>query len=102
MFCSISLLASNVQHSSTGEQDSVLIAYDDLRLVNSKLIELDYEKQINLKLRNIIRNDSIIRNNLNNNIFEVQKKNTKLKRQRNVFGIIGLVTIVSTVVFIIK
>ena len=27
-------------------EDSVLISYDDLRIVNSKLIQLDYEKQI--------------------------------------------------------
>ena len=46
--CSINLLANNTNidsfHPSTGEvvqfKDSVLISYDDLRLVNSKLIEL--------------------------------------------------------------
>lgn len=100
--CSINLLANDIQHSSTGERDSVLIAYDDLRIVNSKLIELDYEKQINAKLRNIIKNDSIIRHNLNTNIFKVQDKNVKLTRQRNAFAIVSLLTIVSTVVFIIK
>ena len=28
-------------------EDSVLISYNDLRIVNSKLIQLDYEQQIN-------------------------------------------------------
>lgn len=60
--CSISLLGSEY-HPSTGEikqsNDSILISYDDLRLANSKLIELNYEKEINTKLREVIRNDSI-------------------------------------------
>lgn len=65
---SINLSANNIDidslHLSTGERvnlkDSVLISYDDLRLVNSKLIELDYEKQINNNLRSVIHNDSIV------------------------------------------
>ena len=50
--------------SSTGEltasPDSVLIAFDDLRKANTKLIELSYEKDINKNLRQIIVNDSVI------------------------------------------
>lgn len=66
--CSINLLANNTNvdslYLSTGERvnpiDSVLISYDDLRLANSKLIELEYEKQINNNLRSVISNDSIV------------------------------------------
>ena len=41
---SINLLAQNNKHFSTGELDSVRISYNDLRIVNSKLVELDYTK----------------------------------------------------------
>lgn len=66
--CSINLYGNesdvNANNPSTGEVvevgDSTLIAYDDLRIVNSKLIELEYEKQINANLRSVISNDSII------------------------------------------
>lgn len=63
----------------TGElnNDSTLIAFDDLRIVNSKLIELEYQKEINAKYKTIIQNDSIIINNyrnINNKIKEDSKK----------------------------
>ena len=52
--CSMNLLANDNLHPSTGElvelEDSVQISYDDLRIVNSKLIELKYTKEINSKL----------------------------------------------------
>ena len=54
----------NTTISSTGEltakSDSVLIAYDDLRKANAKMVELKYEKEINDSLRSIIANDQII------------------------------------------
>lgn len=74
----------------TGEQtenvikDSVLIAYDDLRKVNVKLMELKYCKSINNKLNDIIKNDSII---INNYKFISKQKDAnikKIKRQRNI------------------
>ena len=58
---------------STGRQDSVLIAYDDLRKVNSKLIELEYERNINEHLRTIISNDSIAINSLRTRIDNIQR-----------------------------
>lgn len=90
--CSTNLLANNTDvdnlNPSMGEvvqpKDSVLISYDDLRLVNSKLIELDYEKQINNNLHSIIANDSTIIENykiLNEN---VNKSCKKAIRQRNI------------------
>ena len=90
---------------STGRQDSVLIAYDDLRKVNSKLIELDYERNINEHLKNIISNDSIAINNLRNSISRINsdcERNTKkLKRERNIAGGIGIAAIVLFIISIL-
>lgn len=90
---------------STGRQDSVLIAYDDLRKVNGKLIELEYEKEINNNLRNIIYNDSIAIDNLKSGIDrisnETNKKVKKAKRERNIAGGIGIVAIVLLIISIL-
>lgn len=95
--CSMSLLANDNANPLTGrlesKQDSTLIAYDDLKLVNSKLIELEYEKDINERYRKIIANDSIIIKNytdLNNSLNKDCKKAIK---QRNIgigIGIVGI------------
>ena len=94
--CSINLLASNTNidctHLSTGGvvgkntivKDSVLVSYDDLRLANSKLIELDYEKKINATLRSIIVNDSIIIQHYKTNNALLNKSYKKTIRQRNI------------------
>lgn len=90
--CSINLSANNINidslHLSTGERvnlkDSVLISYDDLRLANSKLIELDYEKQINSNLRNIIYNDSIVIRDYQVLNERINKDCKKAIRQRNI------------------
>lgn len=100
--CSINLSANNYLHSSTGERDSVLIAYDDLRIVNSKLVELDYEKQLNAKLRQMIHNDSILLKRVNVDLGLVDKKYHKVKRQRNVFGSIAIVGVITSLIFIFK
>lgn len=107
---SINLLANNTDiddlHSSTGEvvqpKDSVLISYDDLRLANSKLIELDYEKQINNNLRCIIANDSIIIRDYQVLNEKLNKDYKKIIRQRNIaFGgtaVLFLTTIITLLV----
>ena len=90
---------------STGWQDSVLIAYDDLRKVNGKLIELEYEKEINRNLKNIIANDSLAINNLKSGIIRIStdadKRIKKIKKERNIVGGIGLVSIVLLVISIL-
>ena len=99
---SINLLAQNNKHSSTGELDSVRVSYNDLRIVNSKLIELDYTKQINNKLYSIIHNDSIFINNyksVNNNF---NKTISKYKRQRNVAFVTSLCAIVGMIFSFVK
>lgn len=94
--CSINSLASNkdsnCSHLSTGGvvvkmssvKDSVLVSYDDLRLVNSKLIEVDYEKKINTTLRSIIVNDSIIIKHYKDSNALLNKSYKKAIRQRNI------------------
>lgn len=90
---------------STGRQDSVLIAYDDLRKVNSKLIELKYEKDINEKLNAIISNDSIAIDNLKRRIDIVQRDSKreldKVRKQRNIVGGIGIGAIILLIISIL-
>ena len=82
---SINLSATNTNNSPTGEvtakSDSVLIAYSDLRIANSKMIQLEYEKEINKKLRTIVANDSIVIRNYDtlNKEFEFNDKTVEIK-----------------------
>lgn len=110
--CSINLYANNYHISSTGEvvqEDSVLISYNDLKIVNGKLIELKYEKETNNVLRTIILNDSLIIDSLTidnirliSNIQTLNKSNKKYKKQRNVGFGIGIVSIITTILMLIK
>lgn len=113
LVCSTNLLGSNINTiSSTGglqkdsvRTDSVLISYDDLRKVNAKLIELEYERDINKHLRDICNNDSIIIRDLNNNIDVINndcnERVRKVTRQRNVAGGIGLGAIILLIISIL-
>ena len=79
--------------SSTVEaiNDSVLIAYSDLRIANAKMTELKYEKEINKHLRTVIDNDSIAISNLNLRIVSLdsdyRRDIKRLKRERNILSI---------------
>ena len=90
---------------STGRQDSVLIAYDDLRKVNSKLIELEYEKSINRHLKVILTNDSMAISSLRDRIYNMDRdcKRTvkRYKRQRNIAEGIGLGAIILLIISIL-
>ena len=100
---STSWCQSNVSLSSTGEQcgksDSVLISYDDIRVVNAKLIQLKYEKEINDSLRVIIKNDDKIIKEYNNNIKSLNANINKTIKQRNIIGLGGLI-IITALIFI--
>ena len=110
--CSINLYANNYHISSTGEviqKDSVLISYNDLKVVNCKLIELKYEKETNNILRTIIRNDSLSIDTLTvdnirliSEVKTLNKSNKKYKKQRNVGFGIGIVGIITTILMLIK
>lgn len=90
--CSTSWSRNNVSTISfTGERviaikdtDSVKVAYSDLRVVNGKLVELKYTKEINSKLKSIIYNDSIIIDK-HKVLLETKDKQSKTYRnQRNI------------------
>ena len=67
----------------TATPDSVLIAFDDLRKANAKMVELKYEKEINDSLRSIIKNDDIIMREYSRNVDALKKQVKQVKRQRN-------------------
>lgn len=105
-YCSTSYCQNDSIPSTGGLEDSVLIAYSDLRTVNVKLIELDYEKEINAKLKDIIHNDSIALNMATNAISNADiryKRDTKkLKRQRNGIACGGVGAIILLVISLLK
>ena len=106
------LYANNYHISSTGEvgkQDSIYISYTDLKIVNSKLIELKYEKETNTILRKIIKNDSIIidtlivnNNKLTSDIQNLYKVNNKYKKQRNIGFGVGVCSIFTIILMLLK
>ena len=100
-------LFANDNNLSTGElvtpNDSVLISYDDLRIVNFKLIELEDEKAINGTYRNIIANDSIIINDYTELTTRLNQDCKKTIKQRNIaIGGGVLVTILATILLLVK
>ena len=106
---STNLYASNQVDSlnlSTGEvfipEDSVLISYNDLRIVNSKLIQLDYEKQINANLRTIIKNDSIVIKDYKLLNDRISKNCKKAVRQRNIAIGTGVLFFISSILLLVK
>ena len=110
--CFINSYGNTINNSSTGEleqKDSILISYDDLRIVNCKLIELNYERETNTILRKIIRNDSLIidtlifdNTRLTNKVQILNNSNKKYKKQRNIGFGVGIIGIVATILMLIK
>lgn len=106
--CSMNSYANNEINDyqpSYGGADSTLISFNDLRLVNSKLIELDYEKQINKNLREIIANDIIIIDNYKRLQQKTSKDLQKAINQRNIFigttvGVFVVGTLVTTLLLV--
>ena len=78
--CSISWCQSST--------DSVLIHIDALRTANAKMIELEYEKEINNELRNVLITDSTLIDALQTNLDACengcQDKINEVKKQRNI------------------
>lgn len=74
--------------SQNPSKDSVLIAIEDLRVANAKMVELDYEKAINEELRGILKTDSALIDalqlNLNSCENTCQDNVNKVKKQRNI------------------
>ena len=97
----------NITISSTGgltvKSDSVLIAYDDLRKANAKLVEIKYEKEINDSLRSIISNDEIVIREYKCNFDSLKKQIKKENRKYKVAVGGGLfATLFMVVMLIVK
>ena len=91
--CSTSWCQTNkdASLSSTGgveQTDTVCIPVELLKVANAKMVELEYEKQINENLRAVVSNDSIIINDLRNTIEHNEVVYTtninKVETQRNI------------------
>ena len=67
--------------------DSVVVSVDALRIANTKMIELKYEKEINANLQEVIRVDSVLISSFESNIFAIKKQAKEeidnMKKQRN-------------------
>ena len=91
--------------SSTGEpianSDSVLVAIDDIRKANVKMVELKYEREINDSLRSIIRIDDELIRIYNNNVNVLKKQVAQVKRERNIAIGGGLAAALSLVISLI-
>lgn len=93
----------------TGEQynnhlttDSVLVSYNDLRVVNAKLIELDYQKEINKKLYDFIYNDSLIISNYKLMTETYKTKCNQYKKERNIAIGGGSISLILLILSLIK
>lgn len=85
--CSTSWSQNNI------EQDSVLVPLSAIKIANVKMIELEYEKQLNRELLELSSNDSILIDALYANAYNdaiVYENNIKkVKNQRNMAITIG-------------
>lgn len=100
--CSTSWCQSNSNSFSTGElaNDSVLIAYDDLRKVNAKLIELKYTKEINDSLKSIVTNQDVIIKDykvVNNNLQKELTKSNKKSKYLSYGIVVSLLIAIGTI-----
>lgn len=100
--CSTGWCQSNFKYSSTGElaNDSVLIAYDDLRKVNTKLIELKYTKEINDSLKSIVKNQDVIIKDykvVNNNLQKELTKSNKKSKYLSYGIVVSLLIAIGTI-----
>ena len=73
--------------------DSVIVSVDALRIANTKMIELKYQKEINANLQEVIRVDSVLISSFESNLFAIKKQAKEeidnMKKQRNKAIVIG-------------
>ena len=79
------------------QKDSIVcVPVSVIRVANTKLIELKYEKEINSELNNIIYNDSIIIETLKYNLSVKDKKIATLTKQVKKYKVERDVTVGTT------
>lgn len=85
--------------------DSIKISYCDLKKVNAKLVELEYEKKINANYKEIVRNDSISISSLRNKLLSVDRDYDRaiknVKRERNILAGISVSSIILLILSIL-
>lgn len=88
---------------TTGEQDTLCIPIETVKIINVKLTELEYEKEINRNYETIIKNDSctiaILTDDINTISSECNDKTHRLIVQRNIVGGIGIIGIILAIIF---
>ena len=85
-----------------GLGDSVLISYDDLRIANAKMIELNYEKEIHTKLREIIETDSIHIEKLNFVIEDNKRKIREAKTREYIAEGVSVLSLIALIIALCK
>lgn len=86
--------------------DSVLVPISAIRIATAKMVELNYEKEINATLRECIQTDSVLINALSNNLaaceINTNVKVAEIKKQRNIaIGAGSSTTLILLLIFII-
>lgn len=103
--CSTSWCQNNTTIPFTGvleEGDTLIeVPISTIKIANSKMIELKYEKKINANLKEVILNDSIIINGLQNNVLYEQNKAKEYKKQRNIVGGAGVGAIILSILILL-
>lgn len=102
--CLSSWSRNDASSSFMGEvtTDSVLVSIDDLRVANAKMTELKYEKEVNLSLKEIVKNDSIAINALREENYINKAQLKDYKKQRNILGGVSIGTLILLVISLIK
>lgn len=101
--CSTNLLSKELNSSTGGlVDDSVKVAISDLRKANVKLIQLDYERDINKSLRQIVRNDSVLAEQARQRYLLLDRSCKKIKKQRNIGVGAAIGSILLLIISIIK
>lgn len=99
---SMSCLGNNHTLFYGAANDSLKISYDDLRIVNSKLVELDYEKQTNVKLKQVIENDKkIIATSDSINMYN-NRRIVQLTRKNNIKNGALVTTVILLIISLFK
>lgn len=83
---------------------SIPISY--IKIANSKMVELKYEKEINKSLRQVISNDSLIIDGINteldNCLRESDIKVRQIKKERNIFIGTTIASVIVTILLLVK
>lgn len=100
--CSKCWCQSDTTQSLLRGGDSVLISYSDLRIANTKMMQLKFANEKIDKLNNIVKLDSCEISALKNNLAISNTNNNKLRKQRNILGGVSLAGIITTIILLVK